>query len=98
MRPRESREIRGRILKILDANYPFPAGDHLISQILTDARYCCSPAEVETHLTYLSEKGYLETEKVKSEELGITRILARLTAAGKDLLEGSIPADPGVTL
>lgn len=96
MRQRESREIRGRILKILEASYPFPAGDRLIANILSDARYCCSPAEVQTHLAYLTEKGYLETEEVEYE-LG-HRLMVRLTAVGKDLLEGSIPSDPGVTL
>lgn len=92
-----SREIRGRILKILDANYPYPAGDHLIADILTDAQYSCSPAQVKGHLVYLSEKGYIETTDVKSTELNIVRCLAKLTAKGKDLLEGSIPPDPGVT-
>lgn len=97
MRPRESRELRGRILKILEASYPFPAGDRLIADILSDARYCCSPAEVKTHLAYLAEKGYLETEDVETAELG-SRTMVRLTANGKDLLEGSIPSDPGVML
>ncbi|MCM0757361.1 hypothetical protein M7775_02105 [Sporomusa sphaeroides DSM 2875] len=97
MKPRESRELRGRILKILEASYPFSAGDRLIADILSDARYCCSPAEIKTHLVYLAEKGYLEMENVTTAELG-SRIMVRLTANGKDLLEGSIAPDPGVML
>ncbi|MDR3561892.1 MAG: hypothetical protein P4N59_10725 [Negativicutes bacterium] len=93
-----SREIRGHILRVLDTSYPFPAGDHLIAEILTDAQYCCSPPQVKVHLVYLKEKGYVELSEVSSEELGITRCLAKLTANGKDLLEGSIPSDPGVDL
>ncbi|WP_018704108.1 hypothetical protein [Anaeromusa acidaminophila] len=92
-----SREIRGYILKMLDINYPYPSSDHLIAEILTDAQYICSPAQVKVHLAYLAEKGYIELDTVSVEELG-TRCLAKLTVKGKDLLEGSIAADPGVTV
>lgn len=94
----EAREIRGRILKVLHTNYPLPAGDHLLSEILTDAQYNVSPAQVEVHLTYLSEKGYIELSAVSSQELSLTRNLAKLTATGVDLLEGNIESDPGVML
>ena len=52
-----SREIRGRILKILKLNYPQQTGDRLIADILIDAQYQTMPAAVETHLIYLREKG-----------------------------------------
>ncbi len=98
MRGHVAREIRGRIMKILDINYPNLTGDHLISEILTDVQYCCSPPQVKTYLAYLAEKGYVEMKDVNSVEVGITRCLVKLTAKGKDLLEGSIDADPGVDL
>lgn len=91
-----SRAVRGRIMKILKLNYPHQAGDHLIAEILTDAQYACSPSAVQTHLTYLEEKGYIETQE--TESLGVSRILAKLKPAGVDLLEGNIPPDVGVDL
>ena len=54
-----SREIRGRIMKILSLNYPQQTGDKLIAEILLDAQYSTTPAAVETHLVYLREKGYI---------------------------------------
>ncbi len=93
----QPRIIRGRILKVLDFSYPYPAGDRLISQILCDNMYQCTPAELQVHLAYLEEKEYIDLTDVASEELG-HRKLAKLTAKGKDLLEGSIAADPGVDL
>ena len=93
-----SRDVRGRILRILEINYPFKAGDHLIADILQDAQYSIAPQLVAGHLTYLEEKGYIETETVEAKELGMTRVLAKLTPKGVDLLDGNIPADPGVRL
>lgn len=93
-----NREIRGRIMKILNLNYPTPANEHLIGEILTDLAYTCSPPQVMTHLNYLEEKGYVKMQDVEVKEFDIHRCLVRLTAKGKDLLEGSIDADPGVDL
>ena len=94
----EGREIRGRILKVLDATYPHPASTQLLSDTLTDAQYCCSPSQVKVHLAYLEEKGYVSNQTVEVEELDMRRDIARLTAKGKDLLEGNIPEDVGVKL
>lgn len=91
-----SREIRGRIMKILKLNYPHQTGDRLISDILTDGQYQCSPSEVEAHLVYLKEKGYIELEKM--ECLGVARTLAKLVPKGIDLIERNIPLDAGVDL
>lgn len=98
MKAYEARAIRGRIMKILDINYPQLTGDHLISEILTDVQYCCSPPQVKAYLVYLQEKGYVELRDVDAPDIGIKRCLVKLTARGKDLLEGSIDADPGVDL
>ena len=91
-----SREIRGRILKILKLNYPQQTGDRLIADILIDAQYQTTPAVVETHLIYLREKGYIALEEV--ECLGVSRKLAKLLPKGIDLIEGNIPPDVGVDL
>lgn len=85
-------------MKILDINYPELTGDHLIAEILTDVQYCCSPPQVKVYLAYLAEKGYVQLRDVDMPDIGVKRCLAKLTARGKDLLEGSIDADPGVDL
>jgi hypothetical protein len=79
-------------------NYPQPAGDRLISEILTDVQYMISPAEVSGLLTYLKEKGYITLEVAKFPEYDITRNIAKLTPRGMDLIEGNIDPDPGVIL
>lgn len=94
----EARETRGRILKILDRAYPDELGDELISLTLNDINMCTGPALLRGHIDYLEEKGYVESRTLESEDLDITRHMVRLTAKGKDLLEGSIPHDPGVNL
>lgn len=93
-----NREVRGRIMKILNIDYPTWTGDHLIAEILKDVNYDCSPPQVLVHLNYLAEKGYIRTKKIEAPGFDISRNLAQLTARGKDLLEGSIDADPGVDL
>lgn len=92
----QNKEIRGRILKILQVNYPDPAGDHLISELLTDAQYNVTPEDVKKHLDYLEGKEYIKTERVNMKGLGIARILSKLTPKGIDLLEGNIDEDAGV--
>ena len=91
-----SREIRGRIMKILKLNYPQQTGDKLIAEILLDAQYSTTPAAVETQLIYLREKGYIALEE--AECLGVSRKLAKLLPKGIDLIEGNIPQDVGVDL
>jgi DNA-binding PadR family transcriptional regulator len=96
----EARVIRGRILKILDTSYPDEISDELLKLVLDEVNMSISPAVLRGHIDYLedNEKGYVESRVVESEELGITRLMVKLTAKGKDLLEGSIPPDPGVKL
>lgn len=94
----ESRVIRGQILKILKVAYPGPASLELLEVTLND-RHCntCTTA-IKAHVEYMEEKGYVSAVDEKDDLLGVTRTLVKLTAKGIDLLEGNIPADPGVTL
>lgn len=92
----EAKVVRGEIIKILKRNYPYQTGDKLISDILLDLQYSVSPAVVSGYLTYMEEKGYVSVEKVKA--YGVERVLAKLTPKGIDLMEGNIPADPGVKI
>lgn len=92
----ESREIRGRILKILEVDYPNEISDRLIALTLNDISYNVSPALLQGYINYLEEKGYVEARPLEAPELGMSLMVAKLTAKGKDLLEGNIPPDPGV--
>lgn len=91
-----AKEIRGQIVGILKRNYPYQTGDKLINEILQDMQYIVSPAVVSGYLTYLEEKGYIESENVAA--YGVARRLVKLTPKGIDLIEGNIGADPGVML
>lgn len=91
-----AKEIRGQIVGILKRNYPYQTGDKLINEILQDMQYIVSPPVVSGYLTYLEEKGYIESENVAA--YGVARRLVKLTPKGIDLIEGNIDADPGVML
>jgi DNA-binding PadR family transcriptional regulator len=94
----EAREIRGRILKILDLDYPHEVSDRVIALTLNDISYNVNPAILQGYLDYLKDKGYVECRQLESDDLGLTMRVAKLTAKGKDLLEGNIPDDPGVNV
>jgi len=94
----EARVIRGRILKILDLDYPHEMGDEVIVEALREGEITVSKAVVAGYLEYLHEKGYVEVRDVTSRDLGLSMKMARLTAKGKDLLEGNIEPDVGVVL
>jgi DNA-binding PadR family transcriptional regulator len=94
----EAREIRGRILKILDVDYPNEISDRIISLTLGDISYNVNPAILQGYLNYLTDKGYVECRRLESDELDISMNVAKLTAKGKDLLEGNIPPDPGIAV
>jgi hypothetical protein len=53
---------------------------------------------LEENLVYLSDKGYLRREPVTDPITGVKRWMAYVTPRGIDLMEGTIDADPGVTL
>ncbi|MCD9025763.1 hypothetical protein [Cohnella silvisoli] len=90
----EVKEVRGFILAILKLQYPSPASDRLISLTLNDSHLDSSIPQIRGQLHYLVDKGYVRTEE--GNELGIQRTMATLTAKGVDLLDGSIPDDPGI--
>lgn len=94
----EDKELRGRILKALDFNYPLSMSYKMLDYALKSARYDCPSGKLKAHLAYLAEKGYIKTEQVGIEDLDLSRDMVRLTAKGKDLVEGNIAAEPGVIL
>ena len=94
----EDKEIRGRILKALDFEFPRAMSFQMIGFALQSARYQCSPSQIHAHLAYLEQKGYVTMEDVGLHDLDLRRNMATLTAQGKDLVEGNVPDDPGVIL
>ncbi len=92
------KEIRGRILKTLNNQYPNAISKKMLVYGLKAARYECNNNKLQSHLFYLQEKGYVQMENVGIPELDLERDMIRLTVLGKDLVEGSINADPGVIL
>lgn len=94
----EDKELRGRILKALDYEYPRSISKKMLVHALQSARYTCSKSHLDAHLSYLQEKGYIKVEYVGVEKLDFGRNMVTLTAKGKDLVEGNIDNDPGVML
>ena len=91
-----NRIIRGWILKTIEYAYPDGAGEQLIAITLDDLGFNNSPGELETHLVYLEDKGYITRQKVSDRAIALQRNIARLTTKGVDLLEGNIGDDPGI--
>ena len=92
----EDKEVRGRILKALNFEFPRAMSVQMIGHALQSARYNCSPGQIKAHLAYLEQKGYVKTEDVGLTDLDLRRDMVTLTALGKDLVEENIAADPGV--
>ncbi|MFA6111615.1 MAG: hypothetical protein WDA75_22880 [Candidatus Latescibacterota bacterium] len=90
----ERKQRRGKILRALNQIYPRDLLIKTLVRILEEAKLCSSTEKVESDLAYLADKEYLETSKITDEGEDVT--LARLTAHGKDLIEGNICADVGV--
>ncbi len=55
-------------------------------------------ADLEEHLQYLADKGYLTKDLLKDEISGVKRWVAFITAKGIDLLDETIDPDPGVEI
>ncbi len=94
----DPREVRKWILITLEKSYPYGASEELVALTLSGLRYPLKAAELRAHLAYLEEKGYLTRERLEVRRAGVHRHVAKLTAAGKDLLEHNIAPDPGVAI
>lgn len=91
-------DIRGRILKTLDNQYPTQVSIKMLAYGLKAARYECGRRQLLAHLAYLQDKDYINIHNVGVTELELSRDMVKLTAKGKDLVEGNIGPDPGVML
>lgn len=90
------RMARWRILRILAAGRPYPVGEGLIGQVLTDADLAMTMNEIRNDLEYLKDKGYIETKEVSVPGEG-KHLEARLLPKGVDYVEYTTAEDdPGV--
>jgi len=92
----KNKELRGMVLKVIHKSYPDKVGDYVICEVLEDAGYNINPPELKSHLDYLEGNGYIETSIIENRDLNITRIVAKMTPQGINLMEGNIPDDPGI--
>ena len=84
------------ILQITNSMYPDNASENVIQETMMQAGYNVSIKDVKAHIAYLQGKGYITTETIKVEGMGIERTMAKMKPKGIDLLEGNIELDPGV--
>ena len=93
----DSREVRGRILRILDLARPYRVTERTIEYALADAKMQISPSAIPREMDYLRDKGYIESETVQDQVFGMVWS-HKLTARGVDLIERRLPEDPGVRI
>lgn len=94
----ETKELRGRILAVLDYNYPAGLSEKLVLQSLVAARFNVTRRELKAQLAYLSEKGYVTLQQVGFADIDLARQMVKLTVSGKDLVDGNLEPDPGVSV
>ncbi len=94
----ETKELRGRILAVLDYNYPTGLSEKLVLQSLVAARFDVTRRELKAQLAYLSEKGYVTLQQVGFADIDLARQMVKLTVNGKDLVDGNLEPDPGVSV
>jgi len=82
--------IRYRILKVLDAGRPYPVGEGLLFEILSDADLRATQHEIRRALQYLCDKKFLDIKEAGSHWE------ARLLPAGVDFIENPRAESRGI--
>ena len=80
------KRIRGAILKLLAQEHPGPIDFLVLHRLLDDIRYTITTEELESHVTYLEEKGCVKRERRGAK--GFEIIMVTITAQGLDVLDG----------
>jgi len=89
-------KARGEILRLarrFGGNGVSIAG---VDRIFQQAGMFAALSSLEENIEYLQGKGYLAAELATDPLSDVERWIIRITPAGIDLLDGVIPADPGV--
>lgn len=93
----DSREVRGRILRIMDLARPYRVTEETIWYALLDAKVQISQSAIPREMDYLRGKGYIESESIEDRTFG-TVWSHKLASKGVDLIERRLPEDPGVRI
>jgi hypothetical protein len=88
---KQREDARWRILRILDAGRPIGVNEDLITRVLNEVELPITIQGVRRELTYLRD---LDLIKIDGEE-SLTWS-AKLTAAGVDIVEYTMPAPAGI--
>lgn len=94
-----NKAVRGYILRSLVKGHNNSLLCRQLVNCMVNDGVIISP-DISKHLDYLVNKGYIEftNERVNSYNAYAQDAVVRLTVKGIDLLEGSIPDDPGVQI
>jgi len=87
---------RGWVMRILDRAYPDGIDRDIVKKQLIDLRFTTSEVDMKAISAYLEEKGLIEIDIIGVA--GLERTILKLTAKGKDLIDGTIETIAGVTL
>lgn len=90
--------LRGKILHYLATIHPEAATLPLVHGRLHIFGLITSLEEVRLQIAYLSEKGFVVAERVKTHRGQREVNLVRITTKGMDYLDGLLPADPAISL
>ncbi|WP_018750696.1 hypothetical protein [Paenibacillus sanguinis] len=94
-----NKAVRGYILRSLVKGYNNSLLCRQLVNVMVNDGVIVSP-DISKHLDYLIGKEYIEftDARINSYTAYANDAVIRLTVKGIDLLEGSTPNDPGVTL
>lgn len=83
-------ETRWRILRALDAGRPNPVSETIVLRVLQDIKLSVTVSGLRRELDYLEERGLIKLDRDDPTWS------ADLTRLGVDLVEFTVPCDPGI--
>lgn len=90
------KKARGAVMGLLGDSYPSGVAYTVMERILADAGKA-QPHELAGIVKYLQDKDYINVTVPEEPELKpLSNGIIELRAHGIDLMEGSLPDDPGV--
>ena len=83
--------VRWLVMQTLNVARPYGASDQLVLGALNDAKSQLTLHELRRELDYLEERGLVEIEGRNAPAW-----LAKLTREGVDVVEYTVPCEPGI--
>lgn len=84
-------EARWRVLAVLNAGRPQAVAETLILRVLTDIRLPMTPAQLRSEMQYLEQRKLISIDRSNA-----TLWLCELTHLGTDVVEYTVPCNPGI--